>query len=234
MVRLLIALVALTGAATAALADSPLPTGLYQLRQGQTVSFALPERSTRIDLGVAGVLEAYLPRPKVLQITAERSGLCLLVILFANGDLRHFSVLVLNPVPSTEVQKAATEIRRNLASVPGISVVPEGPRVVIRGTAPVSSENLYRSIIKVYGGLVVDEVKFTAEPTAQASAGHDAGGYDVFDETFRSYDHNALVTNKGRYEAGYESPHGRCSLVTAHYAICQQSNGRPALVLAKS
>jgi Flp pilus assembly secretin CpaC len=232
MFRLLIVLCALSGATTVVFADAPLPTGLYQLRQGQTVSFTMPARSKRIDLGVAGVLEAYLPSPRVLQIKGEQPGHCVLVILFVDGSLRHFSVQVLQAVSSAELQKAAAEIRTNLAPVSGITVAPEGSRVVIRGTAPLTSEKLYRSIIKVYGSLVVDEVKFAAASAALGPAPENAGAYDVFHEKFERYVHYVLVTNKGQYQAGAESPHGSVSLVNEHYAICQQQSGRPALVLA--
>jgi Flp pilus assembly secretin CpaC len=234
MFRLIIVLCALSGATTVALADAPLPTGLYQLRQGQTASFTMPARSTRIDLGVAGVVEAYLPSPRVLQIKGEQPGHCVLVILLVDGSLRHFSVQVLQAVSSAGVQKAAVEIRTNLASVSGITVAPEGSRVVIRGTAPLTSEKLYRSIVKVYGSLVVDEVKFAAASAVQGAAPENAGAYDVFHEKFQGYEHYVLVTDKGRYQAGAESPHGSVSLVNEHYAICQQESGRPALVLAGS
>jgi len=51
MFRLLIVLCALSGATTVALADATLPTGLYQFRQGETVSFTMPATGTSIDLG---------------------------------------------------------------------------------------------------------------------------------------------------------------------------------------
>jgi hypothetical protein len=191
----------------------------------------MPAQSTRIDLGTAGLLDVYLPAPRVLEIKGEQPGHCVVVILFADGTLRHFSVQVLQTVSSAEVQKAATEIQKNLSSVSGITAVPEGSRVVIRGTAPLSSEKLYRSIIRVYGSLVVDEVKFAATSTTQGSAPENAGAYDVFHEKFERYVHYVLVTDKGRYQAGADSPHGSVSLVTEHYAICQQPSGRPALVL---
>jgi hypothetical protein len=230
--RLLIILGCLFSATTAALAASPLPTGLYQLRQGQTVRFSLPVQSNRIDLGTAGLLDVYLPSPRVLEIKGEQPGHCVVVILFADGTLRHFSVEVLQAVSAAGVQKAATEIQKNLASVSGITVVPEGTRVVIRGTAPLSSEKLYRSIIKVYGNLVVDEVRFAAASAmGPGSVGENAGAYDVFHEKFERYVHYVLVTNRGRYQAGAESPHGSVSMVNEHYAICQQQSGRPALVL---
>jgi len=232
--QVLAALCALSGATFAVPANSPLPTGLYQLRQGESVKFSMPARSTRIDLGASGVLEAYLPSPRVLEIKGDQPGHCVLVILFADGSLRHFSVQVLQAVSSTEVQKAAGEIQRNLASVSGVTIAPEGSRVVIRGTAPLSSEKLYRSIVKVYGSLVVDEVKFAAPSAMPAAAPENAGAYDVFHEKFQGYVHYVLVTDKGRYRAGADSPHGSCSLVNEHYAICQQQSGRPALVLAGS
>jgi len=234
MFRLLIVVCALLGAITVALADAPLPTGLYQLRQGETVSFTMPARSTRIDLGVAGVLEAYLPSPRVLQIKGEQPGHCVLVILFEDGTLCHFSVQVLQAISSAGVRTAAAEIRTNLASVSGITVAPEGSRVVIRGTAPLTSEKLYRSIIRVYGSLVVDEVKFAAPSAVQGAAPENAGAYDVFHEKFQGYVDYVLVTDKGRYQAGAQSPHGSVSLVNEHYAICQQASGRPALILAGS
>jgi Flp pilus assembly secretin CpaC len=230
--RLLAALCAFSGAAAPALADWPLPIGLYQLRQGQTVKFDLPGKTTRIDLGVAGVLDVYLPSPRVLEIKGEQPGHCVLVILFADGNLRHFSVQVLQAVPPAEVQKAAVEIQKNLGTITGITIAPEGPRVVIRGTAPLSSEKLYRSIVRVYGNLVVDEVKFAAAATVQGPAPQNAGAYDVFHEKFKGYVNYVLVTNTGRYQAGADSPHGSCTMVTGHYAVCQQQNGRPALVLA--
>jgi hypothetical protein len=213
------------GASLPVFSEAPLPTSLYEIHQGESVRFRLPDQSTRIDLGTANLLDVFLPDPRTLLIKAERPGHCLLVIQFASGRVSHFGVQVLEAISSKEVQRAAGEIRRNLVSVEGISVKPEGPRVVIRGTAKPSDGPLYRSIIGVYGGLVVDQVKFATELTGAT--------YDVYREKFQGFDGDLLLTDQGRYKVGEIGSRGRCLEVSERYAICEQSNGRLALILAE-
>ena len=230
MGRVLLTMLVMLSAA-AAWADVALPGGLYQIREGESVRFSLPGKSTRIDLATAGVLELFLPSPNTLEVRGKRPGHCLVVIQLADGTLHHVAIQVLEAVSDAGVLKAASEIRQNLATISGISVVPEGPRVVVRGTAPISTQQLYRSIIKVYGNLVIDQVKF-ADPAA-GPVGEKAT-YDVFHEKFDGFDGDLLLTDKGQYKIGESSPHGRCVQVTERYAICEQDSGRPALVMAGS
>ena len=204
------------------LVGEPLPSGLQSIQVGQVRNYQLAQESTRINLSQAGVLSLFLPEPKLLSISGKQAGVVDISILYVDGSNAEFSVQVIAEIPK-ELKELAAELTAELKPIRGVAVTARDGRIVVTGHASVVDQKLYKSLLENYGNQIVDEVSF-APPQSNV---------DVIEEGFQGFDGNTLYTDKGSYQVGAYSAHGKCILVSEQYAVFEQLNGRQVWLLVK-